>query len=45
MLQVGTSPRVQVPPGDPDAVWSMFDHVGYDLQIEDVGRCCRARLA
>jgi hypothetical protein len=30
-------------PDDPDAVWSMFDDPGYDLQIEDVVRCCRAR--
>jgi len=32
-------------PNDPDAVWSMFDDPAYDLQIEDVVRCCRARLA
>jgi hypothetical protein len=32
-------------PEDPDAVWSMFDDAGYGLQIEDVARCCRARLA
>jgi hypothetical protein len=30
-------------PEDPDAVWSMFDDSGYELQIEDVVRCCRAR--
>jgi hypothetical protein len=30
-------------PEDPDAVWSLFDDPGYDLQIEDVARCCRAR--
>jgi hypothetical protein len=30
---------------DPDAVWSLFDDPGYDLQIEDVARCCQARLA
>jgi len=30
---------------DPDAVWSLFDDPGYELQIEDVARCCRARLA
>jgi len=32
-------------PDDPDAVWSLFDDPGYELQIEDVVRCCRARLA
>jgi hypothetical protein len=30
-------------PEDPDAVWSIFDDPGYDLQIEDVVRCCQAR--
>jgi hypothetical protein len=32
-------------PEDPDAVWSMFDDPGYGLEIGDVARCCRARLA
>ena len=32
-------------PEDPDAVGSMFGDPGYELQIEDVVRCCRARLA
>ncbi len=32
-------------PEDPDAVWSLFDDPGYELQIEDVVRCCRARRA
>jgi hypothetical protein len=32
-------------PEDPDAVWSMFDDPGYDLQIQDVVRCCCARRA
>jgi hypothetical protein len=36
---------VEQMPEDPDAVWSMFDDPGYELQIEDVARCCRARLA
>ena len=32
-------------PNDPDAVWSVFDDPGYDLQMDDVVRRCRARLA
>jgi len=32
-------------PEDLDAVWSMFVDPGYELEIEDVVRCCRARLA
>jgi hypothetical protein len=31
-------------PDDPDAVWSLFDDSNYELRIEDVARCCRARL-
>ncbi len=30
-------------PEDPDAVWALFEDPRYDLQIEDVLRCCRAR--
>ena len=30
-------------PEDPDAVWSLFDDSGYELLVEDVARCCRAR--
>ena len=29
-------------PEDPDAVWSLFDDPGYELQIEDIARCSRA---
>src|SRR5262249_30288806 len=32
-------------PEDPDAVLAVFDDFDYDLQIEDVARCCRARRA
>jgi hypothetical protein len=32
-------------PEDPDAVWSFFDDPGYELQIDDVARCCRASRA
>jgi hypothetical protein len=32
-------------PEDPDAVWSLFDGPKYELQIEEVARCCRAWLA
>jgi hypothetical protein len=32
-------------PEDPDVVWSLFDDPAYELQIEDVARCCRARRA
>ena len=32
-------------PDDPDAVWSLYDDASYDLRIEEVARCCRARRA